>query len=93
MVYKVVFEDRVYKDLKILDKTTAAKILDVLETKLAKDPLNNGVSLKGDLKGFYKYRYGNYRVIFKVSAAEVLIIIITIKHRKDVYENLKRMIG
>lgn len=44
-----------------------------------------GVSLKGTLKGLCKYRVGPYRIIYKVHHSHLLIVIIDIGHRKEVY--------
>ncbi|MGB9870254.1 MAG: type II toxin-antitoxin system RelE family toxin [Anaerolineae bacterium] len=42
-------------------------------------------ALKGDLKGFYKLRVGDYRIIYEVLDQERVIIIHAIGHRRDIY--------
>ena len=44
-----------------------------------------GKPLKGELKGRYSYRVGSYRVIYLVRRQELLILIIDIGHRRDIY--------
>jgi mRNA interferase RelE/StbE len=85
-VYKVVYLDQVEEDLKRLDKTTVKKILTRVETYLAKDPKGLGKPLKGDFQGYWRYRWGDYRVIYKISEREILIIILRISHRKEAYD-------
>jgi len=85
-VYKVVYLDQVEEDLKKLDKTTVKKILARVEAYLAKDPKGLGKPLKGDFQGYWRYRWGDYRVIYKISEHEILIIILRISHRKEVYD-------
>ena len=85
-MYKVVYLDQVEDDLKKLDKSTAKKILTRVETYLAKDPKGLGKPLKGDFQGYWRYRWGDYRVIYKISEREILIIILRISHRKEVYD-------
>lgn len=85
MAYKVVYLDQVEEDLKKLDKTTAKKILARIETYLAADPKELGKPLKGEFQGYWRYRWGDYRVIYKISEQEILIIVLRISHRKDVY--------
>jgi mRNA interferase RelE/StbE len=85
-VYKVAYLDTVERDLDKLGKTTAKKILLRIEKYLAIDPKNLGKPLKGDFLGYWRYRWGSYRVIYKISDKEILIIILKISHRKDVYE-------
>ena len=84
-MYKVVYLDRVEKDLKRLDKTLMRKILSRVENYLAKDPQGLGKALKGEFEGYWRYRYGDYRVIYKISEKEILLLVLRIAHRKSVY--------
>ena len=52
---------------------------------LAKDPIGLGMALTGNLKGNYKLRIGAYRVIYRVYKNELLISVVAIGHRRDVY--------
>lgn len=51
---------------------------------IAKDP-NSGIPLRGDLKGLFKYRVGVYRIIYSVERKILLVTVIDIGHRKEVY--------
>ncbi len=84
-MYKVAYLDSVEEDLKRLDKSTVNKIFNRIETYLAKDPKGLGKPLKGDFQGYWRYRWGDYRVIYKISEREILIIVLRISHRKEVY--------
>jgi len=84
-VYKVTYLDSVEEDLKKLDKSTVRKILNRIETYLARDPKELGKPLKGEFQGYWRYRWGNYRVIYKISEREILILVLRISNRKDVY--------
>ena len=85
-MYKVVYVDQIEQDLKKLDKSTVKKILARIETYLAADPRGLGKPLKGEFLGYWRYRWGDYRVIYKISEREILIIILRISHRKEAYE-------
>ena len=85
-MHKVVYLDQVERDLKKLDKSTAKKILLRIEGYLAKDPKELGKPLKGEFQGYWRYRWGDYRVIYKISEREILILVLRISHRKDVYD-------
>ena len=85
MVYKVVYLDQIEEDLKKLDKSTVKKILARIETYLACDPKELGKPLKGEFQGYWRYRWGDYRVIYKISEREILILVLRISNRKDVY--------
>lgn len=52
--------------------------------RLTHDP-NIGIPLRGELKGCWKYRVGLYRIIYEIAHARLLIIVIDIGHRKDIY--------
>ena len=84
-MYKVAYLDSVEGDLKKLDKVTIKKILTRIETYLACDPKELGKPLKGEFHGYWRYRWGDYRVIYKISEREILILVLRISSRKDVY--------
>ena len=44
-----------------------------------------GKKLTGQFKGFLRYRYGDYRVIYQVYNKDVTVVIIKVGHRSDVY--------
>jgi mRNA interferase RelE/StbE len=72
------------KDLPKLDKKAKTRIRKTIESKLLTAPEEYGVPLRRTLKGYWKLRVGDYRVVFKVKGNE--IIILAILHRKDVYD-------
>ncbi len=51
---------------------------------LERDPLQ-GKSLKGELKGRYSYRIGTYRIIYIIRHSELLVLVIDVGHRRDIY--------
>lgn len=85
--YKVRFEDRAQKSLKKLSKDKAIIIMAWIKKNLENcdDPYRYGKPLKGDFKGQWRYRVGNYRIISHIDNEEIIILILEIKHRKDVY--------
>ena len=79
------FDDKVTKDLKNIDKSWQKKILEAIKTKLLENPYI-GKKLVGDLSSYYRYRVNDYRVIYEIIEDEIILVIIKIKHRKDVYK-------
>ena len=55
---------------------------------LAKEP-SQGKPLKGELKGYWSFRVGIYRILYVIRAKEILVQILRIQHRKEVYEKFK----
>ncbi|HAH52324.1 MAG TPA: type II toxin-antitoxin system mRNA interferase toxin, RelE/StbE family [Balneola sp.] len=88
MIWKVEFDDRARKELRKLDKQTQDRILKWLRTNLAteEDPRRTGKSLKGRMKGLWRYRVGDYRIVSQIQDEQILILIIRIGHRRDVYD-------
>ncbi|MDM8567873.1 type II toxin-antitoxin system RelE/ParE family toxin, partial [Candidatus Halobeggiatoa sp. HSG11] len=54
--------------------------------KLVKNPYA-GKKLVGNLSEYYRYRVGNYRIIYEIIEEDIVVVIIKIKHRKDIYRN------
>ena len=75
-------------DLKKLDKRWQLAILDYLEDEIAglENPRSRGKALVGDKQGLWRYRVADYRIICEIHDAELLIVAVTIGHRKNVYE-------
>nr|WP_199291218.1 type II toxin-antitoxin system RelE/ParE family toxin [Sphaerospermopsis sp. FACHB-1094] len=67
---------------------TLQKKLDRCFDRLKINPRNhpNIKSLKGELSGYYRYRVGDYRVIYEINNDLKLVTIIFIAHRSKVYE-------
>lgn len=85
MGYEVTWQDKVLHDLEMIDKRDAARIVDRVKTYLVQNPAGLGAPLKGIFKGLFRYRYGNYRVIYAIDIAEKKIIVLHVKHRKEAY--------
>ena len=51
------------------------------------DPYLHGKALQGDLKGKWRYRVGDYRLLALIEDDKVIITVIEIGHRKDVYKS------
>ena len=81
-MYKLFYKISVSKDLKHLQKNETNRILNGIESKLLSNPFA-GKPLKGDFRGCYRYRFGDYRVIYSISNQE--IVILRIGHRKEIY--------
>ncbi|WP_457747859.1 type II toxin-antitoxin system RelE family toxin [Sulfurimonas sp.] len=84
-MYKIVFDNKVIKDLKKIDKVWQKKIIEKIETTLIKEPYC-GKKLVGNLSDYFRLRVGNYRVIYEILDDIVTVEVIKIKHRKDIYK-------
>ncbi len=82
MAYKITYKKSFQKDLKHLPKDQFEKILERIDQVLSVDPYSCP-QLTAELKGLRRLRVGDYRVLFRISGNEVLIV--RIANRKDVY--------
>lgn len=87
MSYLIKYHKAVKDDLNSLEVLTKVRIKRAIETRLAIDPIESGEPLKGNLKGFRKLKMGDHRIVYKVIEEEVLIL--GIRHRKNIYEVMK----
>jgi len=84
-MYKLLIDDRVVNDLQKIDHVWRVKILTAIKIKLIENPYL-GKKLVGDLSPYYRLRVGDYRVLYEVLEKEVMVIVVKVKHRKNVYE-------
>lgn len=85
--YKVEYAKGVKKDLVRLPKGIQMRALEIVEGVLAADP-HSGRPLTGVYKGLWKYRLGDYRIIYRIEGDRLAIFVLRIRHRKDVYEGI-----
>jgi len=87
MTWSVEFDDRARKELRKLNPNIQDRILKWIRETLSvnEDPRRVGKSLKGNMKGLWRYRVGDYRIISQIQDDSILILVIRIGHRKDVY--------
>ncbi len=74
------------KDIQKIPPAIREVIKLAIEKKLTTDPLKFGKPLKYSLKGYRRLRVGDYRVIYRVEEDKVIVIIVDIDHRKDIYD-------
>jgi mRNA interferase RelE/StbE len=87
MNYHVVYEKKALKSLSKLDKGQQKMILAWIEKNLmnTENPKVHGKALKGNLKEYWRYRVGNYRLLADIDDQQIKIIILNVGHRKDIY--------
>ena len=82
--FEVIFKRSVAKDLRQIPKKDVAKILKRIET-LRAEPRPPGVEkLSGQEK--YRIRQGVYRILYEIRNNELIVVVVKIGHRRDVYK-------
>jgi len=81
--YKIVFRKSVAKDLRRIPSQDLRRILATVDS-LSEEPRPSGVEkLSGQEK--YRVRQGNYRIIYEIKDDEVVVVVVKVGHRRDVY--------
>jgi len=85
MSYEIFYVDKVVKnDIPKISGLYKNRIKQAIETKLVNEPDLYGKPLRKSLKGYFKLRVGDYRIIFRIEKEKVKIFVIA--HRRIVYE-------
>ena len=88
MAYSVELSAEVARELGKLDRQQAKRILKFLHERVAKleDPRSIGKALHGSRLGeFWKYRVGDYRLICKIEDDRLIVLVLRVGHRKEIY--------
>ena len=87
LAYKILYAKGVQQDLEDLPKAVQRKALELVEDILTQDPLR-GKPLTGAYKGLWKYRLGDYRIIYTIERQHATVSVLRIRHRKEVYRRI-----
>ncbi len=82
------FDERALKELRKLGPQAQRLVTDYFEERIAPgdDPRDFGKALKGTLAGLWRYRIGDYRAICSIQGQKLLILVLKVGHRRDVYD-------
>lgn len=85
MAWKIEFTPAAEKELAKLGKEEARKIRRFLRERVEPDPKAFGTGLKGNLREFWRWRAGDYRILAKVEDDRLLVLVVQVGHRSKVY--------
>ena len=89
MAWIIKYTESSSKQLKKLDKQTALRVLDYMDERVAvlDDPRSLGKNLKGPKMGeYWRYRVGDIRVICNIVDGQMMVLVIEIGNRREVYK-------
>jgi mRNA interferase RelE/StbE len=84
MAYEIIIKPSAEKAFGKLPKALQGKILEALE-QLCVNPRPSGVKKLKSTFNFYRIRVGEYRVIYSINDTVLIVAVVKIAHRKDVY--------
>lgn len=91
MAWRIDFTRNADKAMRKLDKGVAARVFDELD-EIAKleDPRSRGKALTGNLAGVWRYRVGDYRILCDINDGRLVILVVDVAHRREVYKPDKK---
>jgi len=86
--WTVSVSDIAERQLRKLDRPIQRRILDWLDDRIegCKNPRHFGEPLKGDLAGLWRYRVGDYRILCDIRDQEVVVLVLSVGHRRRIYQ-------
>ena len=87
--WTVEFDDRARRELRKLDAKTQQTILRYLRERIAgaDDPRRFGKPLRMKLAGLWRYRIGDYRLICRLEENRLVVLVLRVGHRREIYED------
>lgn len=88
-LWTVEFDDRARRELRKLDASVQQTILRYLRERIAaaRDPRQFGKPLRKNLAGLWRYRVGDYRLICRFEDDRLVVLVLQVGHRREVYED------
>ena len=84
---KIELNDRAKKDFAKLDKHIQIQIFKKLKfIENLNNPKDDGKPLAGNLLGLWRYRSGDYRILAQILDDKLIILVVKISHRKNIYD-------
>jgi mRNA interferase RelE/StbE len=87
LTWRVEWDERARRELRRLDPSVQREILRYLRQRIAGqgDPRRFGRPLSRQLHGLWRYRVGSYRLICELADDRLLVLVLAVGHRKEVY--------
>lgn len=86
-MWQVIYGDSAKKQLLKLDRKAQSDILRYMRERIAtsEDPRRFGKALHSDMRGLWRYRVSDYRIICRIEEERLVVLVVHVDHRKDVY--------
>lgn len=85
-MWHIKWDDRARKELRSLDTSIQNKILKYLRERVMNNPRSFGRELVGNKAGLWRYRIEDYRLICQLKNDQLVVLIVAVGHRKEIYD-------
>jgi mRNA interferase RelE/StbE len=88
LTWTVEWDDRARRELRRLDLSVQRQILRYFRERIATDddPRRFGRDLRHELQGLWRYRIGDYRAVCRIEDDHLVVLVLIVGHRRQVYE-------
>lgn len=88
MRFDVEYTEKAKKSIRKLDNSVRMMIKAWIEKNLVgiDDPKKHGKGLSSSLSGYWRYRVGDYRILAEIQEHRLVILVIEVGHRRDIYK-------
>ena len=91
MAYRLLYLPGAEKDIQALPQRVIERVRHGIQ-RLAENP-RVGKPLHGELAPFWSYRVGDYRVVYEIRDEELIVLVVLLGHRREIYERARRKKG
>jgi mRNA interferase RelE/StbE len=86
LAWTIRIDDGFRRDLRKVGHVEADRITHYLaELATLEDPRQRGKALVGGMKGLWRYRVGDHRILARIDNGEMVVLVLTLGHRREVY--------
>ena len=85
MAWTIEWTEAAKKQLRKLDRQLARQIVDYVDKKASRDPRAQGKALTAQFASLWRYRVGDHRVVVSIEDARLVVLVVRVGHRREVY--------
>jgi len=86
LTWQIEWDDKARKELRSLDTFVQKKILRYLRERTTENPKLFGRELIGNKAGLWRYRIEDYRIICRLEDHRLVVLVLAVGHRKEIYD-------
>jgi mRNA interferase RelE/StbE len=89
LAYQIRITAKAQREIKALPRPIQDRVRSTIKA-LRDNPYPTGMQKLREVEGTYRIRVGDYRIVYAVEGQLLLVVVVTVGHRKDVYEKLSK---